>query len=49
MSGKRAVENVDLESLLPEVGTEVKDPQRNIGLHDLEFLRILPHKVSVSE
>src|SRR6202034_925469 len=45
-AGKRRVEDIDAESLLAKMRTQVENPQRRVGLHDLPLFGIFKEEVA---
>ena len=46
---KSGVINIDIESLAAQVGRQIENAQRRVGLHDLAFFRIFAQKIGVRE
>jgi hypothetical protein len=48
-AGEGGIEDLHIESRTAQVGTEIQDAQRRIGLHDLHLFGIFVEKVTMSE
>src|SRR5208283_340632 len=48
-SRKCCVEHLNVESLPPQVRTNVKNPQRHVGLANLQLLLVLRHEIAMCE
>ena len=46
---ERGVERLDVEAGALEVGADVQQPQRRVGLHDLALLLVFPQEVAMSQ
>jgi hypothetical protein len=47
--GEGSVKNLHVEAFASQVRANVEDAQWNVGLHDLQFFRIIVEKIPVSE